>query len=210
MSTATIILLHGLWMTGAEMSLLRRRLRMAGFLVDQFRYSTMAHGLGHNTERLAHRIQEYNHPVHLIGHSLGGVLALQTLRRYPDLNVAKVVCLGSPLLDAAAGRRFHQSRSARMILGKTLPEAVYSQPLERWNGKQPVGVIAGTGGLGLGRLVTRLPKPNDGMVTLAETCLPGITDHLTVRSGHTGLILSEKVASQCVAFIRNGKFRPAG
>src|SRR5210317_2233008 len=122
MARDTIILLHGLWMTGSEMSLLRRRLRKDGFLVDQFRYSTLAHSLGHNTERLARRIRQYDHTVHLIGHSLGGVLSLQTLRRYPDLNVDKVICLGSPLLDAQAGRTFQRTLPGRIIIGKTLPE----------------------------------------------------------------------------------------
>jgi pimeloyl-ACP methyl ester carboxylesterase len=206
MTAETVILIHGLWMTGAEMSLLKKRLRAADFHVIQFRYRTLRRSLDHNSGRLASLIREQDKPVNLIGHSLGGVLALQLLQREPELNVDKVICLGAPLLDAAAGRRFHKSRPGRVILGKTLPEAVYVRPLERWSGNQPVGVIAGTAGMGLGRLVTRLPKPNDGMVTLAETCLPGVSDHLSVKTGHTGLILSAEVARQCICFIRAGRF----
>jgi pimeloyl-ACP methyl ester carboxylesterase len=206
MDAATIILIHGLWMTGAEMSLLKKRLRTAGFNVIQFRYRTLARSLDHNSERLASLIREQAAPVSLIGHSLGGVLALQLLRQQPDLPVDKVICLGSPLLDAVAGRRLQRFRAGRMILGKTLPEAVYTRPLEHWRGPQPVGVIAGTGGLSFVRLVTRLPQPNDGVVTLAETCLPGIVDHLSVKSGHTGLVFSEEVARQCAVFIRDSSF----
>ena len=36
-------------------------------------------------------------PVALVGHSLGGLVALEALRRQPDLPVSRVVCLGSPL-----------------------------------------------------------------------------------------------------------------
>ena len=204
----TVILVHGLWMTGAEMLLLKHRLRGDGFHVVQFRYRMMARSLDHNCERLRKLIQQHDSKcMHLIGHSLGGVLALQTLQRYPDLPIDKVVCLGSPLLDSSAGRSLGHFPRGRAMLGKTLPEAVFEKPLEFWAGRQTVGVIAGTRALGLGRLITVLSRPNDGMVTLAETCLPGIKDHLEMNVGHTALVLSKSVAAQCAWFLRHGTFR---
>jgi pimeloyl-ACP methyl ester carboxylesterase len=213
MSAETIILVHGLWMMGSEMSLLKRRLRVHGFDVHQFRYRMLTKSLDHNCEQLRSFVTNHAHgKVHIIGHSLGGVLALQTLRAHPDLPVDSVICLGSPLLDSAAGRRVGQLSAGRMILGKTLPEAVFEMPLENWSGPQKVGVIAGNRGFGLGKVVGSLPKPNDGVVALAETCLPGIDDHLELPVGHSGLILSAEVARQCHWFIRHGTFnrkRPA-
>jgi pimeloyl-ACP methyl ester carboxylesterase len=207
MSKDTVILIHGLWMTGVEMSFLKRRLRAAGLHVVQFQYRMVSKSLEHNCEHLARFIREQQeHPVHLLGHSLGGVLALQTLQRYPELPVNKVVCLGSPLLDSSAGRRFIRFAHGRAMLGKTLPEAVFEKPLIAWSGTQTVGVIAGTRSLGLGRIITRLPRPNDGMVSLAETCLPGIDDHLEMNVGHMALVLSATVAKQCISFLRQGKF----
>ena len=91
-------------------------------------------------------------PVHLVGHSLGGVLALHTLKRFPELPVDKVVCLGSPLVDTSAGRVLHDYAAGRALLGKTLPQAIFREPLREWNGPQPVGVIAGTRGFGLGAI----------------------------------------------------------
>jgi pimeloyl-ACP methyl ester carboxylesterase len=208
MSEATVILVHGLWMTGAEMSLLKHRLRASDFNVVQFRYRMVAKSLQHNCERLARFIREQQgQPVSLVGHSLGGVLALQTLQLFPDLSVAKVLCLGSPLLDSSAGRRLAGFLPGRAMLGKTLPEAVFEKPLTSWSGPQTVGVIAGTRGLGLGRMITKLPRPHDGMVTLAETSLPGIHDHLEMNVGHTALVLSASVAKQCIWFLRHGTFR---
>ena len=209
MSRDTVILIHGLWMTGSEMSLLRRRMRARDYNVHQFRYRMVTRSLDHNRERLKDFIGRHagSAPVHLIGHSLGGVLALQTLQAYPELPVESVICLGSPLVDSTAGRRFSGSGLGRAFLGKTLPEAIFHQPLNDWTGAQKVGVIAGNRGFGIGDLTGTLPKPNDGVVTLAETCLPGIDDHLEVSTGHTGLILSAAVAEQCDWFIRNGCFR---
>jgi hypothetical protein len=203
-----VILLHGLWMTGVEMLVLRRRLRAQGFRTRQFHYRMVTRSLEHNQCKLQKFIARHARArVHLVGHSLGGVLALQTLQQFPELPVDKVICLGSPLVDSAAGRRLLSFGAGRAILGKTLPEAVVNQPLKGWSGHQPVGVIAGTRSVGLGRIITSLANPNDGMVTLEETCLPGIADHLALPVSHTGLVLSRTVAEQCGCFLRHGAFR---
>jgi len=204
----TIILVHGLWMTGTEMSLLKRRLRARGYHVHQFRYRMVMRTLGQNQVKLKSFIEKYAaDKVHIIGHSLGGVLALQTLQLYPDLPVARIICLGSPLVDSAAGRRVAQMKAGRAILGKTLAEAVFEAPLQSWSGPQSVGVIAGNRGFGLGKMLGALPKPNDGVVSVAETSLPGIDDHIEIPRGHIGLLVSPLVATQCAWFIRHGKFR---
>jgi pimeloyl-ACP methyl ester carboxylesterase len=195
-------------MTGAEMFVLRRRIRAQGFHTRQFHYRMVTRSLDHNRRKLQKFITDHaRNPVHLIGHSLGGALALQTLQRFPDLPVDKVICLGSPLIDSTAGRHLLQFRIGRAMLGKTLPEAVVNNPLKGWSGCQPVGVIAGTHAVGLGRITGPLAQPNDGMVTLEETCLPGIADHLALPVSHTGLVLSRTVAEQCGWFLRHGSFR---
>ena len=114
--------------------------------------------------------------------------------------------MGSPLVDTAAGRQFQKIRAGRILMGKTLPEAVYSRPLLEWRGKQEVGVIAGTVAVGLGRIIERLPRPNDGMVSLAETALPGITAHCSLRLSHTGLVLSSDAVEEVSNFLRDGRF----
>jgi hypothetical protein len=44
-------------------------------------------------------------------------------------------------------------------------------------------------------------------VTLAETRLPGITDHMDLPVSHAGLVISRAVAEQCAWFLRHGRFR---
>jgi len=178
------------------------------FYPRNFNHRWATKSLDTNRRKLQKFIPDHaGNRVHLVGHSLGGVLALQTLQQFPDLPVDRVICLGSPLVDSAAGRRVLRFRAGRAILGKTLPEAVVNHPLTEWSGRQSVGVIAGTHSVGLGRILASLAKPNDGMVTLEETCLPGITDHLALPVSHTGLVLSRAVAEQCGWFLRHGEFR---
>ena len=206
-----VLLIPGLWTVGGIMQVLAYQLRAAGFTTENFSYRMLRQGLEANCRRLQRRINSSSYEqIHLVGHSLGGVLALQTLARYPEAISGRVVCLGSPLLNSMAGRRLAASRIGSRMLGRTLPEAVFERPLESWHGVQDVGVVAGSVGAGLGMIVTpRLRRPHDGVVEVAETCLPGITDHLELRVNHTGLLLSKLAADQTAHFLQHGRFQRA-
>jgi len=47
---------------------------------------------------------------------------------------------------------------------------------------------------------------HDGTVSIAETQLPGLADHVVVDASHSGLLLSHVAADQAVAFLRTGRF----
>ncbi len=207
MSKPTVIFVHGLWMKGLEMTWLRSRMQDRGYPVSQFQYHTVSQTLSDKCRRLHQHILREAGPVVLIGHSLGGVLSLHTLRMFPDLPVEKVICLGSPLVDTAAGRSLHSVQPGRLILGPVLPEAIFEKPLLRWDQDIPVGVIAGTRSLGPGQLIAKLPKPNDGTVAVLETQLPGISDHLQVNYSHTTMLFASGVMAQCDEFIRHARFK---
>ena len=71
-------------------------------------------------------------------------------------------------------------------------------------------MVAGEVSFGLSMLLGRLPRPNDGTVAVAETRLPGITDHVSVRASHTGLLFSERAAALTAAgrFVRLLQLEP--
>ena len=60
--------------------------------------------------------------------------------------------------------------------------------------------------MGLGRLFGTVPAPADGIVTVAETCLPGMTEHICLPVSHAGMLLSPTVAVQVCAFLATGRF----
>jgi hypothetical protein len=68
-------------------------------------------------------------------------------------------------------------------------------------------VIAGSVGLGVGRLVANLDDAHDGTVLVEETRLPGAKDHLVVATTHTGLLVSAAVAEQTRHFLDHGMFK---
>lgn len=201
-----VILVYGLWMNPLALYPLGRKLEDCGFPVTVFRYATVGSPLEENAARLATELQgKRGETLHLVGHSLGGLVILRALglRRAPQ--VGRVVLLGSPVAGSLAGRNLGRTRAGRWMLGKTLPIWNAPGPPRVPDGME-VGVVAGNLPIGLGRLVARLPRPNDGAVSVAETRLEGAADAIVLPVTHTAMIFSGRVARQVCAFLRNGKF----
>ena len=188
---------------------LRWRLRSQhGFQAQTFSYPSISRPSDDNIDRLANFLAGLGAPViHLVGHSLGGVLALRALRRLQPAFTSRVVCLGSPLLGSAAAQALEGWPGGNILVGSTLHETVLTEPLSEWRGPQQVGVLAGRLGFGAGLVLNTLRGEHDGAVTVAETRLPGITDHRVLPVTHTGMLLSRRVADETAHFLRNGSFQ---
>ena len=202
-----VILLHGVWMRGLTLFSLARRLRAAGFSVDVFDYASVFGDVAAICERLRARMRDMKADrVHLVGHSLGGIVALEATRRMKDLPRGHIVCLGPPLKGSSVARMLAQVPGGRWVLGANHDALVGG--IARWDGSRPVGVVAGRMPFGLGVTIGALTAPHDGTVAVEETRLIGLADHCTVDATHTGLLFSSGVADRTVEFLRNGRFAP--
>ena len=200
---ARVILLHGLWMRGFAMALLRHRLHEDGYDVETFDYLSVAAPLDRAVQRLRERMLAGEGTTHLVGHSLGGVLALLAARDESVPARGRIVCLGSPLRGSAAAQHLTDHGGA-WLLGHS--RDLLEHGLQRWDGPQQVGVVAGSLPLGLGNLFAGFDGDHDGTVAVAETRLPGIAAHCTVEASHTGLLFSSEAATETLAFLRQGVF----
>jgi pimeloyl-ACP methyl ester carboxylesterase len=200
-----VIVLHGLWVPGLAMSPLAARLAAEGFRCHLFRYTGRGHPLEANAERLL-RFAHAVGPAHFVGHSLGGLVILEALGAAPGMAAGKVVLLGVPATGSFSGRRFAGHRFGRWLLGRS--ESLWRERgAARWTRPEPLGVIAGTMPLGLGRALGRLPGPNDGVVCVEETAVEGMRERIVLPVSHGAMILSARVAAQTAEFLRRGRFR---
>ena len=201
-----VILLHGLWMRGFALGMLHRRLIADGYRVHRFDYLSVASSQERILAGLQARMSGYApDTVHLVGHSLGGLLALRACLDASTLPPGRVVCLGSPLKGSAAARAFAAwGRSGEVLLGHN--RTLLEQGFDRWDGPREVGVIAGRMPLGLGAMLGQLAGEHDGTVAVEETRLPGVADHCVVEANHTGLLFSQEVAQRVDTFLRLGRF----
>ncbi len=198
-----IILLHGLWMPGIAMQWFATRLAADGFAPEIFSYHSVADGPDTAVPRLVELLQAEG--ADIVAHSLGGLIALQALCEVPDLPVRRVVCLGSPLTGSGAATGMLRWAPAAAMLGRSA--ALLQHGIECWEGRAQVGVIAGRVPHGLGALFAGFDGEHDGTVSIAETRLPGLADHVVVDASHSGLLFSAEAVEQAVAFLRAGHFR---
>lgn len=202
----SIVLVHGLWMKGAEMSLLRWRLWRAGYRVYQFSYRSVAHELDENARRLHDFLQRVEgETVHFVAHSLGGLVVRRLFHDFHEQRSGRIVTLGSPHAGSYVANRLGRSGLIRKMLGCSLTPL--SGELYPWHGERELGSIAGSLSVGAGWLVRDLAKPNDGTVAVEETCLEAMSDHRVVHASHMGMLFSRLAAEQVIHFLRHGRFR---
>ena len=201
-----VILVHGLWVPALVMTPLAARLQKAGFRCHLFEYPGRDRPLEAHAERLTRFAQGVG-PAHFAGHSLGGLVVLDTLERRREVPAGNVLLLGAPVRGIFAGRRLARHGWGRWFLGA-------SEPLWRegrgahWTRPEPLGVLAGSLPLGLGRLFGPLPGASDGVVRVEETEVAGMLERIVLPVSHSAMLVSARVAAQAVSFLADARFLP--
>ena len=197
-------------MSGFELGVLKRRVEAAGrFRATAFSYPSVRGSMADHVKGLIDfaRAQDTDE-LHFVGHSLGGLVALKALQVTDDLPPGRAVLLGSPVQGCKAAMGVARwVPLGKAILGRAINDDVIECQPREWSGRRDVGVIAGSMGLGLGRLFADLPADHDGTVLVEETRLPGAKDHLILSTSHTGMLFSAAVAEETEYFLMHGRFR---
>lgn len=211
-SIDTVVCVHGYLSHGIGMYLIKHRLqREYGMRALLFSYPSVRGTLDENAAALSAFIHDQQlDGMHIIGHSLGGILALRALATDSDPLPGRVVCLGSPLTGSRAASILGEFEWAEDIIGQSLPDGVIHHVANEWAApvaeRYQIGVIAGSWSFGLGRLVADFDEDNDGTIAVSETYFDGARDHLVMAVSHKGMLVSADVVDQAAAFLKRGEF----
>jgi pimeloyl-ACP methyl ester carboxylesterase len=201
-----VILVHGLWMNGMEMSLLRHRLNRFGYRPWSFRYASTRLDLAEIARCLNNFVEKIpDQTVHFVGHSLGGLVVLKLFEVFPHQRPGRIIALGPPYQGSETARRFIRFPGSQHLIGPSIAQLLKGN-IPAWSGERDLGVIAGTLNFGLGRLIGAVCNLGDGTIRLEETRIPGARDSLTLPVSHMGLVLSRKVAMEVYHFLEYGRF----
>ena len=206
MPEETVVLVHGLWVNGLEMELLRRRLAAAGYRSRRYSYPSITNTPFENAMDLNEFVERLDSAtIHFVCHSLGGIVIRHLFHYFPRQRPGRIVTLGTPHNGSAAAAALSRFLPGRLLLGKSLQHGLLG-PLPPWPGSHELGSIAGSVRLGLGRLLPAVPQPSDGTVAVAETRLAGMADHIIIATSHSGLLISKTAGRQTCYFLQTGKF----
>lgn len=212
MSGEGVILIHGLARSSKSMAAFRTPLEQAGFRVFPFDYPSTRVEIDEAAEYLHQVIESLEgiERLHIVAHSMGGVVARAYRAKHRDERLRRLVLLGSPQKGAEL---------ADLLQGKA--NFVFKLI---WG---PAGQQLGTGQDGL---LAKLPVPDvefaviagqhppngfnplipgddDGVVSVASTQLEGAVDSLFVESLHLALNRHAAVHTATVRFLQTGKLR---
>ncbi len=206
-----VILLHGMAQTSLSMTPLAHDLKRAGYRVKNVGYPTRPHGVAGLAERYLQPVVEAvgtQQPVHLVTHSLGGILARWYLQEHELPEGSRVVMLAPPNHGSEVADFVRNWPIYRWVMGEvgqqlgTGPDSVVHRlgPIS-----VEVGVIAGNHSL-QPWFSWLLPGEDDGTVSVQSTRLDGMRDFLVVNASHTLVMFNREVRRQVKHFLREGRF----
>ena len=208
------VLLHGITRTSASMRPMQRALEAEGHAVLNLDYRSRHLPLEALAEAVHGPIDRFSGsvpgPVHVVAHSMGGLLARAYLARHRPARLGRVVMVGTPNGGSEIADALRNWPLYRAVFGPagqqlgTLQAGALAATLGTVD--YPVGVIAGDRPLSRRLSAFALPGPNDGKVTVASTRVPGMADHIVIATSHTRLVRHPAAVAAALAFLREGRF----
>ena len=197
---ATVALVHGYLANRFMLGLLGARLRHRGFQPRPWGYWNMRCSLLVHAERFARRLMELDADadvltLHIVTHSMGGLVARAALDRYRPAKLGRIVMLAPPNKGSFVATRVAESvgRVLKPVAElSTVPESLANcLPMPR---DVEIGVIAAEW---------------DALVSDESTRLDVPHDHVTLPTFHSGLLFRRDAAEHVAAFLTTGRFPAA-
>ena len=197
-SPETVLLVHGLGRTSRSLSRLHRHLREAGYGVIDWSYPSARRRIEAHGVRLREALSALDGDpgilkIHLVGHSLGGILARHALTLGVPRKMGRVVMLAPPNRGSRLARRLAP------VLGPWIAPLPQLSD-DSWSAVNRLGVPRGVE-------IGVIAATGDGKVRVEDTHLPGEADHLLVPGTHTFIMNRAEVREEVVEFLRRGRFR---
>ena len=206
----SVLVLHGLGRGPASMSRMAKALERAGYEVHNVGYPSRSKpidALVADHIAPAFAAMPTNQPMHVVAHSLGGILALRQAAERPA-TVRRMVLLapplgGSELVDELGGLALY-----RKALGPAFPE-LGTGPGSAPNQLPPpdceLGVIAGA--FSWNPVFSALIEgPDDGKVSVARAKGEGVKEMIVVPHSHTWMMNRRRVIDATLHFLAQGRF----
>lgn len=150
--------------------------------------------LGTSIEQVLKQIPK-DEPIILIGHSLGGVIAMN-IAHAGVRNVQKIITISSPLGGSRAAIYARWVVSGLPVLNDIVPSSPYIRPLAKLNAPCEVLSIFSTSGS-----LPTSQEPNDSVVTVASQKALPFAKKIEVKANHFEVLLHDKTVDAISKFL---------
>lgn len=210
LNNQAVVLLHGIGSHPLALNGFRRRFARLRYHVCSPAYPSMSADIDQILDIIHPHIKALP-PVEILNfvtHSFGGIVARAYIARFAPPNLGRVVSFAPPnhgteYVDVFSNWRLFQSIMGPAAL--TLSTQPSSPPHQLPPPTFELGIIAGTRALNP-LSYWLLPKPNDGIVSVASTRLEGMKAHMTVPYPHRVMLSIPWVQQKAINFVKTGYF----
>jgi pimeloyl-ACP methyl ester carboxylesterase len=209
-----VLLLHGHGRSGASMGILGAAFREAGYRILAPSYG-MRRPMPAILDLLAPKLRAFeagfDGPLHIVTHSLGGLVARALIHAHRPTRLGRVVMLAPPNCGSELADLLDHLGLGEAVLGPVARQLLTRRGAdeEKLLGvvDYELGIVAGNRSLSPYVPARILPRPHDGKVSVAATKLDGMVDHVVVPVPHALMVHHPKSIAQALAFIETGAFR---
>ena len=209
-----VVLLHGLWRGWHAMEPLARSLDQQGFSTLNLPYPSTRLPIPVLVQRVRREIERIagERPVHLITHSLGGIIARAMIGEPRTWNMGRLVMLappngGSEIVDWSKGHPM-----IHWLLGpagRALGTRGFPQSLPPLPEHLEAAIIMGSRG-SIPFFRKLLDQENDGIVSAAKGRITGIKGYAVVDADHTFIQTHPETVRLAIEFLRSGSWKSSG
>ncbi|MGI8981155.1 MAG: esterase/lipase family protein [Pirellulaceae bacterium] len=197
-SSQALILIHGLGAHWLIMSPLARRLQSQFGRVINWSYASLWSGIERHGQQMAEQLQQLDDDpgverIHLITHSMGGIVARLALAARLPAKMGRMVMLAPPNTGS------HVARSLAPILGRICPPLMQLSDAEQ----SFVASLPPLSAVEIGIIAAR----HDLLVAEPRTHLSTEKEHIILPGMHSSLLWRQETAEQAAAFLASGRFR---
>lgn len=207
-----VLLIHGLGRSADAFNQMQEALRQAGYDAASVNYPSTRQSITAHAANLEHLIDalEDVDTISFVTHSMGGLVIRDMLSRdsawKSRLQVHRIVMIAPPNQGSHLAERLRRVPGYQFLTGESGRELSSGVASMLPTPDAEFGIIAGGRGNDVG-FNPLLPGDDDGFVTVAETWLDGVRDHMIVNTTH-GLLDDHPITiDSTISFLRNGCFR---
>ncbi len=212
----TVVILHGIARTSSSMINVEDYLQSAGYKTLNITYPSTDNNIDGIAKYLRSKFltEEFWRSagqVHIVTHSMGGLVARRYLDNYKDIipehSLGRVVMLAPPNGGSEVSDLIHNIAPYKWYYGSAGDElTTEAQSKNKSDIYYDLGIIAGTKEWPYFVAAFVTPGKSDGRVTVEKTKLEGMKDHVSVNGTHTFIMDKTDVHIQIAQFLKNGVF----
>ncbi len=207
----TVLLLHAAVVGAWSLNLLAQRIQARGFRAVNLPYPNRRLTIFEAAEDMAPLWEKLaagaTGPIHIIGHSMGGLVARRLLSLHRPPGFGRLLTLGTPHLGSPLADKLHRYGFYHWLFGPAGQDLLTGRPIDwpaPWPPPYEIGLLAGSIPIGPGSLT--LKGKSDGTVPAESSQPSGGTDYFTVPATHTTIPYVRITAEAGGRFLRSGRF----